>query len=55
MKKSDASQGQSASGLIPKRIADLDGWRGETLGDELKCTLAPVSKTAHATLDWRQM
>ena len=31
MKKSDASQGQSASGLISKRIAELGGWRGETL------------------------
>src|SRR5712691_10438187 len=31
MKKSDASQGQSASGLISKRIADLGDWRGETL------------------------
>ena len=32
MKKSDADQGQSASELISKRIADLGGWRGETLG-----------------------
>ena len=32
MKKSDASQGQSASGLISKRIAELGDWRGETLG-----------------------
>src|SRR5678816_192253 len=31
MKKSDASQGQSASELISKRIADLGDWRGETL------------------------
>ena len=31
MKKSDASQGQSASELISKRIADLADWRGETL------------------------
>ena len=31
MKKSDASQGQSASGLISKRIAELGGWRGKTL------------------------
>jgi len=31
MKKSDASQGQSASELISKRIAELGGWRGETL------------------------
>src|SRR6476619_3840359 len=32
MKKSDASQDQSASELISKRIAELEGWRGETLG-----------------------
>jgi hypothetical protein len=31
MKKTDASQGQSASELITKRIADLGDWRGETL------------------------
>ena len=32
MKKSGASQGQSASELISERIAELGGWRGETLG-----------------------
>ena len=31
MKKSGASQGQSASELISKKIAELGGWRGETL------------------------
>src|SRR6185436_12020712 len=31
MKKSAASQGQSASELIDKRIAELGDWRGETL------------------------
>ena len=31
MKKSDASQGQSASELIAKRIAELGDWRGKTL------------------------
>jgi hypothetical protein len=31
MKKSDASQGQAASDLISKRIAELGDWRGETL------------------------
>ena len=31
MKKSGASQGQSASELITKRIAELGDWRGETL------------------------
>jgi hypothetical protein len=32
MKKPGASQGQSASELISKRIIELDDWRGETLG-----------------------
>ena len=31
MKKSGASQGQSATELISKRIAELGDWRGETL------------------------
>jgi hypothetical protein len=31
MKKSVASQGQSASELISKRIAELKDWRGKTL------------------------
>jgi hypothetical protein len=31
MKKSGASQGQSASDLISQRIAELGDWRGETL------------------------
>jgi hypothetical protein len=32
VKKSDASQGQSASELISQRIAELGDWRGTTLG-----------------------
>ena len=32
MKKPDASQGPSASQLISERIAELEDWRGETLG-----------------------
>ena len=32
MKKPSASQDQSASELISKRIAELDDWRGKTLG-----------------------
>src|SRR3982751_5163550 len=32
MKKSRGSEGQSASELISKRIAELGDWRGETLG-----------------------
>jgi len=31
MKKSGSSQGQAASELISKRIAELGDWRGETL------------------------
>ncbi len=32
MKKSDTGEGQSASELISKRIAELADWRGKTLG-----------------------
>ena len=32
MKKSGASQGESAAQLISKRIDELGDWRGETLG-----------------------
>ena len=32
MKKSDASQGPSASELISKRVGELGDWRGKTLG-----------------------
>jgi hypothetical protein len=32
MEKSGTSQGPSASKLISKRIAELGGWRGKTLG-----------------------
>ena len=32
MKTSGASQGESASELISKKIAELGDWRGETLG-----------------------
>src|SRR3981081_487424 len=38
MKKSGASQGQSASELISNRIAELGDWRGETLGRRRKLT-----------------
>ena len=31
MNKSDPSEGQSASELISKKIADLGDWRGKTL------------------------
>jgi hypothetical protein len=32
MKKAEASEGQSASELISRKIAELDDWRGTTLG-----------------------
>jgi hypothetical protein len=32
MKKAGTGEGQSASGLISKRIAELGDWRGKTLG-----------------------
>jgi hypothetical protein len=32
LKMSDSNEGQSASDLIDKRIAELGDWRGETLG-----------------------
>ena len=32
MKKSGTGQGQPASELIAKRVAELGGWRGKTLG-----------------------
>jgi hypothetical protein len=32
MKKSDSTEGQSASQLIDERISELGDWRGETLG-----------------------
>src|SRR6188472_1052624 len=39
MKKSDASQDRSASDQISKRIAELGGWRGTTLGRMRKLIL----------------
>ena len=41
MKKSGASQGQSASELISKRIAELGDWRGETLSRMRKHRSSP--------------
>ena len=41
MKKAGASQGQSASELISEKIAELGGWRGETLGRTRKLIKAP--------------
>ena len=36
MKKTNTSEGESASALISKRIADLGDWRGETLSQVRK-------------------
>ncbi len=52
MKKSGASQGQSASELISKRIAELGDWRGETL-----CRMRTLIKDADADVveEWKWM
>src|SRR6267154_1994540 len=40
MKSSGVSQGQSASELISKRIAELGDWRGESYKNVVKLTFA---------------
>jgi hypothetical protein len=52
MRKSVASPGQSASELISKRIAELAGWRGETLG-----RMRELIKRAHPDVleEWKWM
>jgi len=52
MKKPDASQGQSASDLISKRIAELGDWRGETLGRMRKLIKAADPDVAE---EWKWM
>ncbi len=52
MKKSDATQGQSASGLISKRIADLGDWRGRTLSRMRKRITAAVPDVVE---EWKWM
>src|SRR5450631_852819 len=52
MKKSGASQGQSASELISKRIAELVDWRGETLGRMRKLIREAVPD---AVEEWKWM
>lgn len=42
MKKPDSNEGQSASELITKSIADLGDWRGETLARMRKLIKAAV-------------
>jgi hypothetical protein len=52
MKKSGLSQGQSASVLISKRIAELGDWRGETL-----CRMRKLVKEADPDVveEWKWM
>ena len=52
MKKSGASQGQSASELISKRIAELGDWRGKTLGRMRKLIKAA---DADVVEEWKWM
>ena len=52
MKKSGASQGQSASELISKRIAELGGWRAETLARMRKLIKAAVPDVVE---EWKWM
>jgi hypothetical protein len=52
MKESDASQGQSASKLISKRIAELGDWRGETLSRMRKLIKAAAPDVVE---EWKWM
>src|SRR5271170_4910637 len=52
MKKPGASQGQSASELISRRIAELGDWRGETLGRMRKLIKQADPKVVEA---WKWM
>ena len=52
MKKSGARQGQSASELISKRIAELGDWRGETLSRMRKLIKAAAPDVVE---EWKWM
>jgi hypothetical protein len=52
MKKSGASQGQSASERISKRIAELGDWRGETLSRMRKLI---KQADPHVVEEWKWM
>ena len=52
MKTSVATEGQSASELITKRITDLSDWRGETLGKMRKLIKAAVPDVVE---EWKWM
>ena len=48
MKKSDASQGQSASELISKRIAELGDWRGKTSAECARSSRQPTRTSSRS-------
>ena len=52
MKKSGARQGQSASDLISKRIAELGDWRGNTLSTMRKLIKEAVPEVVE---EWKWM
>ncbi len=52
MKKPGASEGQSASELISKRISDLSDWRGKTLGRMRKLI---KEADPHVVEEWKWM
>src|SRR5881397_1479976 len=52
MKKSDASQDQSASELISNRISELGDWRGETLG-RMRKLIKDADPDVEETWKWR--
>jgi hypothetical protein len=51
MKKSDASQDQSASELISKRIAELGDWRGEALS-RMRALIKKADPDVIEELNW---
>jgi hypothetical protein len=53
MKKSGSTKGQSASELIDKRIAELGGWRGETLSGMRKL-IKDADPDVVEELKWRK-
>ena len=52
MKKSEASQGQSAPELISKRIAELEDWRGKTL-DRMRRLIKQADPDVVEEWKWR--
>src|SRR5881394_2927971 len=53
MKKSGASQGQSAPEIISKRIAELGDWRGETLS-RLRKLIKEADPDVVEEVKWRK-